>query len=841
MRRATAGGEPAAPGISNDDLAQALRREEAELRKREQTRGPLLSKTTMSVAGVLIVAIYGILIGLAVPPALYVVTVTGGGTAAAAQTAFVDPRGLDLFLDALRTLTAGCMLPATDPAMALATIGTHAHTDAGWAAVVAALAGNFTNGTGCQFYGLEMAQGRAGGQAAALGPVDMCHAYVNIGIDLLHALAGFHLPANITTYLNLAYDLAYPLNLFWGNTNDPVYMRQQVTARLYQIVLCLTQPGTDCTARPIDVQGIATQFCNVFFATDDLSYYNAAFMPWLKFPFPGLLPRDGDNVYAPQVRRLLSPQSVAALLANGTALNASVAAVYVLDDPLANGTDVLDLALDALLGGVPRYYPPLGGGTRAFLELVANHLQALDRGETIVVAARYARDFNLFNSVNFVRSAGAFPPPLFFLFSNFLAPADHMPATPANLGLVPLEIQNFATSAQVVNLLDVVHTLGAFDRNYSREYAREKLVATFTATAINPILGLNMTATLQLLDTFALKNTVVQGRDLGGHVAAVRQGVYLDGLGYATGYKPLPLAVEAQVQTVIAPALARNRRDQASYPPAFDYRNGSRAACLRPSFAQGACGETWATAVVSAQSARFCLRGTTRGWANLSLAHVAACAAVPGISNGCEPGHPAVAATFLATLGAVSEQCFPAATTPPCDAVPCAPAPCLVNCPGAQYTLFRGSPDAPLYYRVSGLEALKSEVFHNGPLVACYDLPVDFYAFFAANPAGCYANDTAPAYGGDCAVVVGYAGDRLYLRSTAGPAFAHQGDFCVVVTPTRLRGSAWFANEAWAALTDGATTRPSATAPIPAGTDRTPSLIVSPPTTVLAVEPVNRR
>jgi hypothetical protein len=835
MKRTNVAGVVRPP--SDAELSQALQQEKARLRR----RGALIGTGEGVVAIVLILAIYGILIGLAVPPSLYVVTVTGGGAATTAQTAFVDDRGLAIFIETLTALTAGCWLPGSNPAMANAKVGLpRAETNAAWAAIMEALAGNITNGTGCQFYGLNLAQSRAGGQSAFLGPVDICQAYVNIGIDLLHARSGFHKPANISAYLNLAYDIAYPLNLFWTNTNDQVFARSQATGRMYLIVQALTQPVANQSAYPINVRGIATEFCNFFFANDDGTYYGQDYMPWLKFPFPGLMPRDGDTVYASQVRRLLNPQTVAMQLANGTALNYTIAGVYIIDEPLQNDTDTLALAVDALFADVPRYYKsPFGGGTARFLQTVANSLQALDNGETIVIVARYARDFNLFNSFNFVRSAGAFPPPLFFLFSNLLTPADNMPVTPANLGLVPLEIQNFATSAQVVNLLDTVNGLTAFDRVYTPEYTREKLVGTFIATAINPILNINMTGTLQLLDTFALKNTVVQGRDLGGHLAALLQTAALDRAGYALGYKPLPLAVEAQVQTVVAPILGRDKRT-APYPANYDYRNGTRGACVRPVFAQGACGESWATAMVAAQSARFCLRGVTRGWANLSMSHIAACAAVPGISNGCEPSHPAVAATFLSTLGAVAEQCYPGVTTAPCDAVPCAPAPCLVNCPGQTYTVFHNTDRDPIYYKVSGVEALKSELYHNGPLVACYDVPVDFYAFFAANPNGCYANDTAPAYGGDCAVVVAYYNNTLILRSGAGTGFAHRGDFCVAMTPGRLRGSAWFANEAWAAQIGGTTRANAQTVPIPAGTDRTPSLIVSPPTTTIEITTINR-
>ena len=554
-----------------------------------------LTNLEIAILIVIIVFLFGLLMGLAVPLSVYVVTVPGGNTTEVAQTAFVDQRGLSQFINVLNVLTAECQPPAGSPALAMATVGkSRAQSTAAWQAIMAAVQGNPLNGTGCQFYGLLGAEARVSQQ---MGPADICQAYINIGIDLLHALYGFHMPTNISSILNAAFEIAYPLNIFWLNTNTPIVNQQQVVARLYAIVVCLTQPGTQCTARPIDVQGIATQFCNPFFASDDLTYYGQAFMPWLKFPFPGLLPRNGENTDAPQVRRLVSPQTIASLVANGTFLpgaNATVVAVYVLGDVLATEPSMA-LTLDTVFGGVPRYYPSFET-VPEFLDQVANHLQALDRGETIVVVARYAREFNLFNSVNFVAAAAiAFPPPLFFLFSNAVVPGDRFVATPTNLGLVTLEIQNFATSAQIINVVDVLINLTNFDGNYTREYVHEKRVATFVQNAINPFAVLGMTATLQLLDTFALKNVLVYGVDLGGHVDGAVQNFVLDRAGYFPGYRPLPLLVEAQIQTVTTPAVDRHdRRRSAPYPASLDYRTASQRNCLRPVFAQGECGGSWA-------------------------------------------------------------------------------------------------------------------------------------------------------------------------------------------------------------------------------------------------------
>lgn len=534
-----------------------------------------LTNLEIAILIVIIVFLFGLLMGLAVPLSVYVVTVPGGNTTEVAQTAFVDQRGLSQFINVLNVLTAECQPPAGSPALAMATVGkSRAQSTAAWQAIMAAVQGNPLNGTGCQFYGLLGAEARVSQQ---MGPADICQAYINIGIDLLHALYGFHMPTNISSILNAAFEIAYPLNIFWLNTNTPIVNQQQVVARLYAIVVCLTQPGTQCTARPIDVQGIATQFCNPFFASDDLTYYGQAFMPWLKFPFPGLLPRNGENTDAPQVRRLVSPQTIASLVANGTFLpgaNATVVAVYVLGDVLATEPSMA-LTLDTVFGGVPRYYPSFET-VPEFLDQVANHLQALDRGETIVVVARYAREFNLFNSVNFVAAAAiAFPPPLFFLFSNAVVPGDRFVATPTNLGLVTLEIQNFATSAQIINVVDVLINLTNFDGNYTREYVHEKRVATFVQNAINPFAVLGMTATLQLLDTFALKNVLVYGVDLGGHVDGAVQNFVLDRAGYFPGYRPLPSSSRPRFRpsprplstATTAAALRRTRRPSTTAPP----------------------------------------------------------------------------------------------------------------------------------------------------------------------------------------------------------------------------------------------------------------------------------
>jgi hypothetical protein len=835
-RRGGASGAAAGETVPPPDESKVseLLRKERQLDKMRRAREMRIGSPWKMVQGLMVAGavllLWGLFTGLTVPATLYVTVTTGGNTQNASTTAFVDDNGLDAFVNVFDQANAHCVPPPGNPSLVGVAPGTRAQTTAAWQRVLAAVLGNATSGgDGCFFYGLLAAERRVN---QTMGPVDLCQAYVNIGIDLLHVRYNFSMPPNAVPLLNYIYDNAYPLNLFFQAAINPVYMRQQVTARMYATLQCLTDPNSECSRRPIDVVGLATAVCNPFFATDDSTYYGSAFMPWLKFPFPGLMSRSGENVYAPQIRQILSPQRIVDIIANGTLfVDPPVAAVYVLGDVLTE-SPAMKLALDALFGGVQRYYPTpeTGTGVDDFIVLLRNHLQDLDRGQTIIVAARYAQSYNVFNAVNFV--AQTFPPPVFFLFSNPVLPSDGFVVTPTNRGLVSLEIQNFATSSQIMNILDTTSTLAAFDALYSRAYVEEKFVGDYVSLAIDAFSTIGMNYTVQLLDTFALKDVLVDGTDLGGHVDALRQSYVQDAAGDGLGYRPLAFAIEADVEVMTEP-LTRSNGLLATYPDEFDYRVGAPAACLRRPFQQGACNNAWAVAAVAAQSARFCLRGKTQGPANMSIAHVTACTGVPGITNGCEAGHPAVALTFLGQHGAVDEACFPSVTTESCGLEPCAAPPCLVSCSGRTHQVFRDRSVTPPYYKVSGDDAYRSELYHHGPLVACFNVPVNFNAFFAAHPTGCYDDEDAPVTSGDCVVGIAYTPHNLTFRNSFNTHFASGNDFCIKAGMRRAWGSAWFTNEAWAALPGSVDTVNSAATVVPAGTDRTPSLLVGEPSTVV--------
>lgn len=788
----------------------------------------LQTKVGITLVGMFILTIIGVLVGTAASEHTVIITRSFGSVFGnQSQTPFLDPNALILLQALLGNATASCTPPPDDPSLVSATTGTRANVNAAWETILAAIKQNVTNITnGCYFYGLEVVELRAG---EGLGPVDICHAYVHIGIDLLHILYGFQMPPNIGAILSTLYDMAYPLTMFWSNTNDPATAKQQVIANAFLAVQCFTTPFAQCSPK-INVRALATQFCNQYFASDDPNYYNSAYQAWLAFPFPGLMQRSGDNSFAPELQRLVSPVNLLSVL-NETVVDLfPLKGVYILGDVLAT-SPAMSILLDALFHAVPRNFPVSMSEDQidGFLDQVQSTLQSLDQGQTILVVGRYAEDTDAYNSVDFV--SDFFPTPLFFLFSNLVFPSDNFTVTVANRGLVNLEIRNFALSWQIMNVVDMNTTLRDFDSVYSSDYIMEKFVASYLVSTINSFPVQNMNYTMQLLDTFMLKNVAIGGVDFGGHIDALRRDFQLDVAGDGVGFLPLAYQLESEVEVMTAGVSLFGSGAPAPVPDVWDYRF-NMSEHLRPGFDQGSCNNCWAESATLAQSVRYGLRGIgSATFAPLSIAHVTSCSGTAGTSNGCQPSHPSVAFTFMASDGVVEESCFPTKTITNCGVFPCPQQPCKIAC-SSNYRVYKddATGGAP-YYKISGLDAFKSDLFYNGPFASCFYIPTNFKSFFAANPHGCYSDETAPVSGGHCVMAIGFDRENLYFRNSWGTGFANHGDFCIKQNMKRALGTAWFTNEGWGAKA-GAVTTFLPSQPIPAGGDRTVQLILNAPDTI---------
>jgi len=774
------------------------RRMKAQRRQSKNWMDSTQARVGMLVFALLILVLYGVMFGTSPRGRPMIVLIQAGDFGGPlTESSFVDPNGLLLFNQVLGNLTAQCIPAPSDPSMANAKSGlSRAATNAAWFQIMTAIQGNVTNTTeGCYLYGLLAAQFRTD---QPLGPVDICHGYVHVGVDLFHQLYNFSIPPNIGTLLLNAYELAYPLNLFWQNTPNANTTRQLVVSQAYQLILCLTTPSPACvTPTGIDIRYMATQFCNQYFAADDPTYYSSGLQPWLSFPFPGLMQRNGSNIFAMEARKLLSLQFLINIVNQTIGETLPLKGVYIAGDVLST-TPGMTTVLDALTGTVPRYYQPTGMTIPDYLSLIRQNLQQLDAGETLLVVGRYAEDIVTYNSQNFITNS--YPTPAFFLFSNIITDPSEFQITPANRGLLSLELRNFATSWQVMNMVDFTTQL-AFDLSYSTDYNNEKYAAQYLTLISNAFFNINMNETMQLLDSFALKNVMINGVDFGGHIQALVQQNILDNQDLSVGYQEFAADFNGQVN-VRVDAFGANAPD---LPATYDLRTDpTRKHLLAPVRDQGSCQDCWCESVVQSQKTRFPMFGKTpnTGPAPISIAHVTGCSG--DNINGCAANHPITALTFLSLQGAVDELCFPTTTIKCSGPYPCAEPVCQKNC---KQNWMEFKDDASLYYKVSGTEAWKAEVYQNGPFSSCFYMPTNFAAFYAnpANKLKCYSDETTVVSGGHCVESLGWDTENLFFRNTWGPDWGNNGDFCVKANMARIQKTKWFTNEAWAAIPGGVT------------------------------------
>lgn len=766
------------------------------------------------------------------------ILLTVGQYGAQSQTAFIDTTADDLFFTTLNKLVVNCTPPITDPVVSQIMMGSMATTNAAWAAIIKAVNFNAANRSkGCYFYGLKVASVRAN---STVGPVDICQGMVHVGIDMFRYKYNNTIPPNITSILNIAFNAAYPMNIFWKYAPNAAVLKQQVIAQAYNILQCITSPVTlsgcgNTNSNNIDVKQLSLMFCNQYFASDQMSYYNAALMPWLSFPFPGLMQRNSQNVFSDASKQMLSVQR-SIIINNVSVITVTpLQAIYIVGDVL-NVDPAMELLIDALFANIPVLYPPTYtvADITAFLLLIRQEANDLPDGEAILIVARYSQNINMFNSLNFMDPFSN--QKVFFVFSNIIRSGDNFTTSRRNIGLINLELRNAAKSWQAMNMVDFNTTL-PFDRIMSPGYIKEKFVAQFMVSAFNNLLITSMNRTIQLLDTWSLGNVLINGEDLGGNIDALIRDKQLQDSGLTLGFQNLPLDQSNRVQYLSPTDTfggAFGAASTVTLPESFDLRSGSLGRCVRPNFNQGSGDDCWSQATVFAQSNRFCLQGKTPNWAPLSIHHVTSCSGDAG-TNGNSPSHPIVAFDFLYDKGAVDEQCFPSIVTPPCSRKPCPEQPCVETCSPTvtSYQKFTDDRQTARYYQIGNLNQFMQELYTRGSFPSCFDVPTDFYDFFTRNPTGCYNNNNPKVSGGHCVMALGWDKNNLYFRNSWGTSFANNGDFCVQKGLQVQQATYWFENTNFAAV-DGDVQIINIAEPIPI-TDPNEIPVVIPPD----AEPVN--
>ena len=233
-------------------------------------------------------------------------------------------------------------------------------------------------------------------------------------------------------------------------------------------------------------------------------------------------------------------------------------------------------------------------------------------------------------------------------------------------------------------------------------------------------------------------------------------------LGYTPG--PGEPALEekeriAQANLEIFAALS----ETASYPGSYDLRNVGGKNYITPVKDQGGCGSCVAFGVGATAEGTFRKQRNNPGLSvDYSEAHLYFC-------NGrhCKPEDPnygwwsGAALDFFRDNGVVDEACYPY------QGVNQACKPCSDS--QGRLTKIKG------WKRITSTSEMKEWISKTGPLVACYTVYDDFFAY----KGGIYKHVTGGVAGGHCVCVVGYNDAQKYwiCKNSWGKSFGEENPY----------------------------------------------------------------
>lgn len=669
-----------------------------------------IAYTVMVVLAVIFTFIMGIYISKAsVPtPKTPAVNRTNGDFGSAPTTVFVDDGAITLGDNAFTAMTDYCIPDPSSAVMqeiqALNGGGTNAQLTRLFRQMREAV-----NDT-CDFYGLAAAEFRAdllptpGNPYRGIGPADICHGNVKTGLAAFLVRFDGQFPANFGTLMTAVVAKAYPLNVFWAG------MGVSSADVIGVLTAMLDTAITDRATGGFNTKTFATKFCNQWFAAGEPGYYRARVQPWLGFPFPGTMQRQGHNAVSPMASQTLANFSLSSEYA--------VKEVFVFGDVLA--TPAVTLFIQAALGSLPITLVPGDDITQSF-EIMYNAItddaivDFLPDATPVLVLGRFAQDPSAFSS--------------FEQFgTNILYAVTDVPdagESIATTAMINRNISRLARSPDVISVLDFTTHL-AYETDLGPEYIDELDVAQVIATIIRDQNSIVQTRTTILEDTFALKNVNItrpDGTGPGdvGMRATINAAAALGRLnGRGTGFKPPAYAVQMMtaVEREVDPAFGVG--GTASIPAVFSWRT-ERPECMGPVIDQGVCNCCWSAATSLALGIRMCTTGLTSVFAPVSIQHVTSCATIN--KNGCVDDSPFTAMSFTSLVGAVDSACFPFTNGDKKNEVSCKSI-CDVSKSTTAYTEF--TTDERSHAELIGSTKIKTELITNGPMSVGFAIPLNF-------------------------------------------------------------------------------------------------------------------
>jgi hypothetical protein len=574
--------------------------------------------------------------------------------------AFVHPYEIGLIYTAMTQITSGCtpiQSPIPDPIYNSLFTGSLASTRASWLLLKNQLLLSNT----CTFYGLDAATIRTG---LIEGPADLCQAYTAAGLEYFAVNKMTpQIEADLSTYLFNAVIAAYPLNLYWKNSLGANWITDVVLpantgllAEIQNFHSAFHSNGSDPALT--DVVDISTRFCNQYFATDQPQYHEPALMPYLAFPYEGLINRRTGSNIVPALNSLLGKLTIPQ--------GFDFKHVYIIDSPTTDVFSTMLSSSSVVQLFIKTMFPPSVPVTIISGQTVDSALDAIVASITttingiqipssinvsmtpVMVIARYVDDAQTYSAFKVPAST------VMFAFD----PEDPLDVLQGEyLGTV---LQNAASHASV-SIVDFMSYL-PMEQKMGERYRMESQVSDILNLIIGSTVFAGTTDAWDILDTFSIKNTLIGTNDVGDRLEIERSMRQMELDGIALGLQNHPFAMEL-TQTVLSSLEDDDEEEDGGFfgsgswsgsgiPARLDWRELAPA-CIYPSQDQGQCNNCWAIASTATISGRLCIKQGARTSEEsartfLSTQQVTACSrGVFTTTDGCAPQQPSAGFSFL--------------------------------------------------------------------------------------------------------------------------------------------------------------------------------------------------
>jgi len=694
-----------------------------------------------------------------------------------ASSAFLDTTVLELMQEAMENLTLGCTPPPSDPIYGYLTLGSVQQTTDGFQRLKSYLADQPMGSSNCLLYGVNLAEYRAGTES---GAANICYGYVFAGLQAIALELNYTMPTFVQ--LESVVSLAWPLTLFWSTSNPGRGSTDAVVAQLYPLLQNFITGTPSTGGRNATV--VAQQFCNQYFSTNNLQFWDPTFLSWYGFWAPTAVNRISQNFVPQTISTTLqtfdlydiqNTTRIKAVYLIGPTCDQQPACLQFLDSGVSDSPvyRISDTDMTAILQNISQGLyqvngnPSLINNTLVPILIITNYLQNKAALDVFVSPA---------NSI-------------FFAFT--ITPSQtNTNASQSNT------IDADAISNNVMATMDY-STPYAFDSMFGDQFFIAKKNADFFVSVAQSGVIAGATGSVFLLPTFAIKNTQVNGYDVGGDLTKVIVQQQAMAAGYSTGLYIEPYSVTLNF-TYVETTSIKYGSTTVVLPDSYNYLDyypgvDSQLSAY-PESDQKNCQNCWDRSATLAMSWRCYKRyGGDYNLCSLSPHHVLTCSY---LANGCMPQNAATA--FGSMQGDIPmrtcmPQIYQGSQAPPCPS----------SCSGKGTFKQVGGVVPGSLAKLNGVDNIKREMYVNGPVMLTFNVPADFYSYYKRgkkNTSPYAPTKIEPLTGGHAIMCYGWQGPNFLCQNSWGTDWNGDGRFSVeAYNPVYSGKSTWFDTDGYTA------------------------------------------